>query len=204
MKKATRSLIALFLLLACVCSFASCAKYEKPTLTDTTYDSTFTGLHFTSTTGWDFYSEEEIAEMMELSKEYLSEEQKAAVEADTNHTIYDMYAVNLTNGYNAIVMCEEMKLVGYTVKKYAEKLFTELEQTGIHYQKDSEQEVTFCGESYYQLQVSYTMTIAGITTTQMQRHLLRKIGSYMICVSLTAKNETELDKLEKMFSAYQA
>jgi hypothetical protein len=83
---------------------------ERGKWTGNTYESAFTGITFTMPEGWVAATAEEIAQLIGITADVLSDEQKWMIESAKLTTIYDMFVQNTSTNNNVMVLVENLAL----------------------------------------------------------------------------------------------
>lgn len=172
------------------------------TVNGSVYESEFSGLKLNAPEGWEYSSEDELLELMELNPEdYEDDDERRQAELSLQKTIYDAMLMDSATGSNIIIMYENMSAtVGgslYTPEEYSDILQEEAE-TSNAYKSISEGTAEFCGEEYYS---AVWETVNENDVTVRQCTLVRKVDeNYMLCIALTyLPEEIELDYLKGLF-----
>lgn len=150
------------------------------------YKNEFAGITYTLPEGWTRQTDEEIKATMNLGSDIVygdSEYKKALVEQST---ISGMMAQNGTTGDSVLVNFENLKKSGgvnLTEEEYFSAIKTQLTQIKeIDYVLGEARETVIGGETYQTMPV----TIAG--TNASQDYNIRKIGDYILAVTVTSMN----------------
>ena len=202
-----KKLLSLLVLVATLIALVGCVPDflglgEKPSrgsIDGDAYMSEYLGLEFTKPAHWRYYSDEEIASIMNIAADNLLEDKfKEALEK--NPAIYDMMAVDDSTGTNISVSYENLLRtlsLGITVEEYVEAMkeqFTEVTTMQVTF--PDELEKVKLGEVEFTRCVCTTKT-QGIT--MIQAYYFRKSGGYMTIVLVTVRDGYSVEEIENMF-----
>ncbi len=164
----------------------------RGTVTDKVYTSEYNGITFTAPEGWRYYTDTELADLMNVSFDQI--DMNAFNETAAKMvSVYDMLAMNETTGTNVIVMYENLAMTGnknMTEEKYYEAAKSTLAQQGFTAGELSE--TTLGGEKFF----CYKITVETIT----QYMYLRTLGDYMCIVNITVMGSETQTEIEALFS----
>lgn len=187
-----KRLIAASLVIAMAFCAAACGKstddkeFVRGEVSNNVYVNTFAGLKFTPGPDWSFSSDEEILEMMDIGKEYMSDKDKLNLKLNEQKVIVDMQAVDSSTGDNVIIQFENLsKTLGgtkYTEEDYVKATKESLEASQMEYTFGENETVELCGGNY--LSFEATTSFQGVTI--QQRILTRRIGDYMMGITITS------------------
>jgi hypothetical protein len=146
-----------------------------------------------------YATDEELAAMMNIGLETLTDN-KALFEQAKLSAITCFMAKDVTTGNNVVLVMENLKMSGssnITTKQYFEAVKTQLKaQTSITYTIGETSTAKLGNETYDVL--SLTASANGVTMAQNM--YIRKVGSYMVCLTITSVDGTEMSTFEAMFS----
>ena len=169
----------------------------RGTISGNVYSSEFTGITFTKPDHWRYYTDEEIAQNMDVAMEAMEADKFAQTVAELS-TVFDMVAVNEATGQNLNICYENLTLTAGKIiseEEYYEQRKENL--TALGYESSSEKEyVTLSGAEY--LKVSFTSTNNGIDINSTV--YLRLTGKFMTCITVTCPKGIIQQNLEDMFS----
>ncbi len=197
----TRLILALLITATLASLLSACAlsKIQRGETTDSTYTNAALGVTFEIPDGWTFYTDEEIAAIMNISADLWKDED--LINNANVSSIIDFMAVQTASGNSVNLSIENLKAsgnAGISVKEYIEaskKLIRE-QLTGATYTFDDDTDVTLGDKTYTRL--SATCSYSGVT---MKQYLyIRKVGSHMVVITATSTNGTNANVFEKMFS----
>ena len=160
------------------------------------YSNDFLGLKFNLPKGWSYSSEKEIADMMNLGKELLNDDQKLAAEVAKLTSAYYVVANNPSTGDNVTILSEK-PIVDITTDYYISQLKTQLSAvTSISYEIGETSKENISGKEYDVLTVTGTMS--GVKVAQ--KYYVCKIDNYIVCIIATSnRGETEINNIMKSF-----
>lgn len=162
------------------------------------YSSEFSGLSFTLPEGWVKSSDEEIAALLGIAEETLTDEEAWMLEAARLTSIYDMLAMNSLTGDNVIIMYENIALTtgGMQISEtdYLEILEAQLQSVqGTSYQFDDVYETDLSG-------MTFSVLPSYDATSQLnQYYAVRMQDDYMIALVITAQFE-DFDEIMACFA----
>lgn len=208
-----KKILSVLVVLALLVSFSACGMQDIATsigeqknkavthgvIEGDRFTSEYADLTFTKPSDWTYSSDDEIAELMNLSAEVL--DQNAFEEAATTMvTVYDMMATNSVTGDNISVVYENLKLTSNASISEA-AYFDAFEE---QYTTQSAFEVTV-GERAEVKLGKHTYTRAAFTTNysgiQMRQYMYaRKIDNHMHLIVITLMQDTAIETYEAMFS----
>ena len=187
--------LSLFLLVIVVISLsAGCSDREgqaaearelvRGTWDGNVFTSEFASLTFTMPDNWVSGSDEEIAALMGVSVEFLSDQGMKITERMLElSTIYDMAAQNPVNGDSILLMYENLTMhIGgtrLTEMLYLESLAEQLDSFEMGYTFLGIKDTTIAGQIYKTLEAS--IDIYGLT----QYYHARKIDNFMCAIIVT-------------------
>ncbi len=205
MKKAASLFFASLILLLCLfgCNATEQlkeklnARITRGTINGNVYQSDFTGITFTKPDHWRYFTDEEIAEAVNIGKEVLD------VNAFENtvleySSVYDMVVINEKTGQNLIVGYENLSLtVGKSISEgeYYEYLKESLIGSGFKSTNEMEY-VLLSGEDY--LKVIFLGASNGVEIENT--YYLRLIGDIMTFITVTTPVGLIDRNIEGMFS----
>ncbi len=151
--------------------------YVKGTFTDSTYESKFIGVRYTTPHGWVNGSESDLATMPQ-----------------DDVTMWELQTRSTIDGSNVLIAVEKLPSEYITMNIYVNSL-----KSGLKNEMDiADSDIktggtgTIAGKSYDTL--SYTSTSEGVTYTQT--FYLRKVGGYMVAFTVTTPDGNEQEILK--------
>lgn len=145
------------------------------------YENKFLGLKFKLPDGWTYSSDEEIAKTMNVGKELLNDDQKAAAEIANLTSVYYIMANNPNTGDNISIMTEK-PLMEATTEYYLSQLKSQLSSVeSIKYEFG---EVTKEKVANMEFDVlTATAKMNGIKLTQ--KYYIHKMDKYFLDIIVT-------------------
>ena len=197
------------LILALICVFGLCAcdeeigkvkiSFTRGETNEHVYVNESINIKFTKTENMVYSTDEELAAIMNISLEVLTDN-KALFEQAKLSVITCFMATDVTTRNNLVLVMEDLKLSGssnITTKQYFEAVKSQLQmQTSITYTIGETSTAKLGNETYDVL--SLTASANGVTMAQNM--YIRKVGSYMVCLTITSVDGTEMSTFEAMFS----
>lgn len=199
MKKLIALLLALVTLASLLVSCGALTKVERGTREVDVYTNDSIDVTFTIPTGWNFYSDSEIAALMNISSD-LWKDPELFENADVASVI-DFMAVQNNAQNNVNLVFENLAASGNTamsVSKYIEtsKELMKEQLPGASYAFSENTKVTLGSETYTRV----TATCAYNNISMIQYLYVRKVGTYMIVITATTNTKESPETFEAMFS----
>lgn len=159
------------------------------------YVNEFANIKFNLPSGWSKYSDEQIAQVMNVGVELLNDDQKKLAELAQSMVIYGMVANDDTTKANVSVLLEKptMKI---TPESYATSLKQPLEAVSSIQYKVNETATAKVGSEEYTALTS-TASVSGVEIGQS--YYIRAEGDYIITIIVTTTGEGQLDTILKCF-----
>ena len=207
MKKNTRVVLASLLAVITLISLVGCGglqmqkktTFERGKIEGNVYHSEFAALTFTKPESWVFNTDEEIAQLLGIGLDAMTDGEKFDA-SDLASTI-DFQAQDPATGSNVNRTVEKLDAVNALITSidqyvdfFRDTLKTQFD--GFEPTFGDTTEVTIGGNAYKR--ITADVNVGGVSMTQV--YLLRKIERYIVCVTCTAVNGTELSSLEAMLS----
>lgn len=200
-----KKLLLLVLTICMLGTLAGCKSEDKEktlsrgTIEGDVYTSEFAGITFTKPESWVYSTDEEIAQVMNVGLEVMDRtefEQKAAELT----TVYDMMVKDVLWGNNVSVGFENLQLSqasNITVEQYIDTVKTLMVQQAsvMNYEFGDTAEVKLGEQTYTRLPA--TGSYSGISFEQYM--YLRKEGVYMVVITVSVFDGTEVSTFEAMF-----
>lgn len=174
------------------------AKLTRGKVEGKKYTSDYTGLKFNMPEGWEYSSDAEMASLLNMGTEMISEENIA--ETLTNTTmVYDMKATDKTTGDYVAVYYENMNMICGKTVDAAEYVETLKERVGAQMQLDHEFKdegiVLLSGEEYHRVVACMKTDVFEMN----QAYYIRIIDDVIIRVETTLIGDTTVADVEAMF-----
>lgn len=171
------------------------AEFSMGEWNNNVYTNDFLGLKFNLPQGWSYSSNEEIAEMMNMSAELLNDDQKAAAEMAKLTSVYYVFAQD-TSGNNVNIFSEK-QFTDITTENYINALKTQL--TAL--QSMSYEIVETSKEKVGDIEtdtLTVSVKVSGVELTQ--KYYIYKIDKYIVGIIATNLNgETGIDEIIECF-----
>ncbi len=160
------------------------------------YTNDFLGIKYRLPDGWTRYGDEEMAEIMKLGTELISDNQKYLAELAKLNLVYYMLVNNPATGDNIVVMTEKTAL-DYTVDFYIDSVKAQLQSVeNLDYEVSSTSKEKISGVEYSALVAN--ANAGGINMTQ--KYYARKMGKYFVAIIATSRSgEAAINNMMKAF-----
>ena len=198
MKRTFALFITVLLILA---TFVGCGNDETPSRgvwneDQTQYENTYAGLKFKLPDNWEIQTDEEIAETMQIGAETMGlPGGEFSKEILKMKIITDTIMQNPTTGESIMIAFENLSLVAGGKKMEPKEIFDSIidgvaMQDGLKINPGEPYQIDAFGQTYDAIDVN--MEVAGIVPVEInQRYYIRKIGNYLIIISITATPATD-------------
>ena len=194
------ALMALFFCLSLIaCSgVKDTTKFERGTKDDTAYTNTSAGLTFTKPSDWVFYTDDQMEQTFQMSKEYYKDPD--VMEKQDVTSLYEFMAIDAATGNNVNMVVAKGNGVT-AVEKYVDQVKKEIED-----QVTNGMTVAFNeGTSEVQLGngtwIAYSAKVSMNGIDMTQYYYARKVGKYFVQFTCTDVSGIGQAAFEKMFSA---
>lgn len=161
------------------------------------YTNDFADFTFTKPSGWDYLTDEEISETINLGQDAMdlnAIEEALAEKA----SIYDMTASDPVYGNSVMVCYENTKLTtgfGLSEDEYVEQLKTQIQKAGVYdYEFISSEDATLSDTAFKK--VVFKAYPEGVEINQA--YYIKAIDIYIVAIIVTATTES-IDSIEAMF-----
>ena len=174
-------------------------EYQPGERTDTDYTSTTLGLHFALPETMVMASDDEINQMMQVTTDMLYEDPDTGemiLDYSQLNTVYEMMAIDVTNGSNVIVMSEKLPLAAMTVDQYIAAMEQQLSRTTMSIDFGDPEPYTLGSTEFTCL--SYSVEANGTRMNQLM--LLKKVDDRMYAITISYPDTVELAPLLACFS----
>lgn len=207
MKHLSTRITALVLALVLVCSLAACSKpnpagdngssgngsFSRGTVSGSTYTNKYLGLSFHAPSNWYYYSDDQIASLMNTTASYMSD--PAAFEAATDGEVIDFFCSNSDGSCNvdlSFTKSSSFSSVDASVKTTVDYMKSQYEYLGLTVTVSSPVDRTLCGRNYRMAEFS----VDGIMT---QYFYMTLVDNYLVCITGTFCDGTTSAEFEAMF-----
>ena len=193
------AVLMLFLMVACDMG-GSKVELTRGKIEGDVYKNEVLGFQFTKPASWVYSTDEEIAELVNLSADkILGDNFKDAIK--NNVSVYDMMVVDSISRSNINIGYENLGKSfskNITVKQYIDALKNQLSQvSGMSVTFPDSYETAKLGDTEF-TKVVCDVKSQGVSMTQV--YYLQKVGSYMSFVIVTIPSGYTVAQIEAMFS----
>lgn len=171
---------------------------SRGVITGNVYYSDFSGIGFNKPDDWTYYTDEQIADMMDIAQDSMDTDSFQDT-ANQLISVYDMAVANITTGTNVNVSYENLALTNstnITETEYADAVAKQLESLTSLNQSMVEQTTVTLG-NYEYLRTTCDVKYVGVEMTQV--YYFRKIDSFMNIIVITNMGDYTIDDIEAMF-----
>lgn len=198
MKKIFALLLAALMVVTLVACNLGGPELSRGEIDGNVYKNECLEFEFTKPASWKYYSDEEIASVMNVAVDSLKGENlKQSLEK--NPAIYDMMVVDSSTGTNINVVYENLKKSfssNITMEKYVEELKKVMSSEGMNVTFPDKLEKAKLGDTEFTKCVC-TVKAYGVTMTQV--YYLYKFDGYMASVIVTITSGYSVADIEAMF-----
>ena len=178
-------------------------EYAPGERTETGYTNAALGLQFTLPANMVMASDEEIDALMAAGAEAMYEDPETGeqmLDYAQLTTVYEMVAVDVTNGSNVVIICEKLPLEAMTEEQYIEALRAQMAQTTVEADLGDPEPAALGGVDFTAL--NYTVASNGVETGQTM--LVHKQGGRMYAIAISYQLPEQRDAILAAFSALPA
>lgn len=164
------------------------------------YTNEFAELTFAAPAGWSFVSDEDIAALMGVAVEIITE---GKLDADYIGTMYGMMVQSSDMQSNVQVTFENLSASGKKLSAESYMALLKIQLPAMYQKMDAECEIgdtstiELCGNEYCYMDLSVDLNGHSIT----QAYACRKIGDYLVNIVFTASSESVLAEQIACFGA---
>jgi len=191
MKKILCALLAVLMMMSIVGCSTESAKFDAGKVVGNVYTNEYAGLTFTAPDGWTFASDEEIADLMGISMDLVTENEAAQKIAELT-TVYGMMAKSADQLSNVQVVFENTALSGskLSAEEYVEIIASQLDTVyddfGATYEASDIRTIKIGANEYIYMDIF--VDLGGVVLEQ--GYACRKVDSkYMANIVITAYEE---------------
>lgn len=156
---------------------------------DNVYTNEFAEIQMTLPDDWTYSSKEQMAELMQVGSEYLTDEAKFEAELSEMSLVYCAVVYDTATG-NSIAVILEKQYTNLDAEQYidiiSQKLLDSFEE--IQYTIDDIGTQSICGKEYITCQATLTQNKTS------QTYLARRVGDYMVDIIITNVNAEANDE----------
>lgn len=162
---------------------------------DNKYVNDFAGIKFNLPEGWEKYSDEQIAQMMNIGIEALNEDQQKLAELAQQNGVYGMVVNNPATGANVMVLIEK-PILKVTPQNYLESLKQQLELVEVmNYEIGDVYTKKIGSTEYYGIDAE--ASISGIPMGQ--NYFSKAVGDYIVSILVTTTGDGQLQEIINCF-----
>ena len=200
-----KKLLSLLLAAALIFSLAGCSASKLPTydelrgeVSGDVYTNDYLGLTFTKPSGWEYYSDEDLAGLMSTTADLIEE---GGVEVEEGDEFYDMFVIDPVTGNNVNCM---LQIVGNTGVVDYDSVLDDIKASIVEYGDAIGFKYTFsdadskelCGIKFHALNA--TTEYEGVIFEQCCYIAVEK--GVVVNLTVTIMDGTPLETVEGMFS----
>lgn len=162
---------------------------------DNKYVNDFAGIKFNLPEGWEKYSDEQIAQLMNIGAEALNEDQQKLAELAEQTGVYGMVVNNPSTGANVMVLIEK-PILKVTPESYLTSLKQQLELVeAMDYEIGNIYTKEIGGVEYYGLDAE--ASVSGITMGQ--NYFSKAVEDCIVSIIVTTTAEGQLEEIVNCF-----
>ncbi len=181
------------------CNKGDTIKVERGTISASNYINDSIGVTFTKPSSWRFYSDAEIAQLMNITLNEFKD--KELINSSNIKTVLDFMAIDPATSNNVNLSFENLKASrneDMDVREYVEisKKNLKEQMPSANYSFSSNESATLGGEQYLRLKA--TCSYYGVNMVQYL--YAKKVGNYIVCITVTINNGESIATFEQMFS----
>lgn len=172
-------------------------KITRGIIIGNTYTNNYAGITFTKPASWEYYTDDEIAQTMNMASNMMDMELEDALEQ--SGSFYDMMVLDPATRTNISIMFENLSATGNTglsAEDYLEIVSLQLSLVSQPSYDIGKTTTAYLGAQKYSC-LSATVDMGGVTMEQ--RYYVRVVGNYVIGAIVTLL-DTPASEVEAMFS----
>jgi len=160
------------------------------------YINDFLNIKYRLPDGWTRYSDEDIAEIMKLGTDLISNDQQYLAELAKLNLVYYMLVNNPATGDNIVVLTEKAAL-DYTLDYYLDSVKTQMQNLGTaNYETGEITKEQVAGVEYS----AFLADASAGNVSMTQKYYSRKLGKFFVSIIATSKNgEASINDFMKAF-----
>ena len=163
---------------------------------DNIYTNEFLGIKYTMPDGWSKYSDEEIAEVMNIAVDDLKKKDEIKKLLDQQRGVFYVMASDSSTGNNIILLSEKPLLKDASMSLYTNSLKQQLAlNTNLIYTVEEPQEETINNFNYTTMKATTSQNGVQI----YQKYFIRKVDNNFVSVIVSSTNDKQLDEIIKDF-----
>lgn len=212
MKKTLKVFLILAMLCVVAVTLVGCGKKEEESKTNNEnevveakltrgewqgnkYTNNYAGVKFNLPEGWEKYSDEQIAQIMNIGVEALNEDQQDMAKLLEQTALYGMVVNDPTTGANVMIMIEK-PILTVTPEYYLSNVKQQLEAVeGIKYEFDEPYKTKLGNQEYYRLDAE--TEVYGISMGQ--HYFIKAVDDYIVGIIVTTTGEGQIEEIVKCF-----
>ncbi len=172
------------------------ANISRGTWVDNVYSNDFMNIKFNMPETWAKYSDEEIATLMNIGAEMLTDDQKKLAELTEQNGLYCMVSNDPATGANVILLLEKPALK-VTPEFYLNSIKTQLESVNtMTYTIGDIYDAKVANQDFYAIDAKATAN----NQTIQQNYYVKAIDKYMASIIITTTEESQLEDILGYFS----
>lgn len=162
---------------------------------ENTYVNDYAGIKFNLPEGWEKYSDEQIAQLMNIGVEALNKGEEEIAEILKQTALYGMVVNDPTTGANVMIMIEK-PILTVTPEYYLSNVKQQLEVVeSVEYKFDEVYKVKLGNEEYYRLDA--VAEVYGISMGQ--HYFIKAVDDCIVGIIVTTTGEGQIDEIVKCF-----
>ena len=160
---------------------------------DNKYVNEFAGIEFNLPEGWEKYSDEEIAQLMNIGVETLNEDQQKLAELAEQSGVYGMVVNDPSTAANIMLMIEK-PVLKVTPDYYLSSVKQQLEAVeAMNYEVGETYTTKIANEDYYALDA----TVTGYPISQ--HYFIKAVDDCFVAIIVTTTAEGQLEEIVNCF-----
>lgn len=173
-------------------------EYKKGTLTAESFESEYLNMKYSLPENFIMATEEEVLQMSDLGEEVLNADLDK-YDFNKANVVYEMMAVNQSEGQNILLMVEKLPFSNMKVDAYIEELKKELSSVeNINYTIDEEvKSKEIAGKSYS------VVSVSGMDGAMLQDYLIRIENGRIVAIIVTSSTEEDKDVMLNGFTTFK-
>ena len=198
------NLVLMLVIMACTAVCFADGEFVRGTLTTVTYDAYVNpelGIRCVVPDSYVMATEEEIEQIMAAGMDMIFKEDetgKQILDVSKITLLYEMMAVNNTNGSSITVIAEKPILSNMTLKQYIDANVSQISSLPMEISEPESGKEEFCGKELNYL--TYSMNYQGVDVTQ--KMFFMESGDRFVIVQLSALDTDTINTMKGFFSEY--
>lgn len=198
------NVVLLLVILACTTVCFADGEFVRGTLTTVSYDAYVNpelGIRCVVPDSYVMATEEEIEQIMTAGMDMIFKEDetgKQILDVSKITLLYEMMAVNNTDGSSVTVIAEKPVLSNMTLKQYIDANVSQISSLPMEISEPESGKEDFCGQELNYL--SYSMNYQGVDITQ--KMFFMESGDRFVIFQLSALDTDTINTMKGFFSEY--